>query len=40
MIQLSYAIGVAEPISIFVDTNGTGKVPDEKISKFIKKKSI
>jgi S-adenosylmethionine synthetase len=37
LIQVSYAIGVAEPISIFVDTKGTGKVPDEKISKFIRK---
>lgn len=37
MIQLSYAIGVPHPVSIFVDTYGTGKVSDEKISKFIKK---
>jgi S-adenosylmethionine synthetase len=37
LIQVSYAIGVAEPISIFVDTKETGKVPDEKISKFIRK---
>lgn len=37
LIQVSYAIGVAEPISIFVDTKGTGKLPDEKISKFIRK---
>lgn len=37
LIQVSYAIGVAEPISIFVDTKGTGKVPDKEISKFIKK---
>lgn len=37
MIQLSYAIGVAQPVSIFVDTNGTGKVADSKISSFIKK---
>jgi S-adenosylmethionine synthetase len=37
LIQVSYAIGVAEPISIFVDTKGTGKVPDREISKFIKK---
>ncbi len=37
LIQVSYAIGVAEPISIFVDTKGTGKIPDEKISKFIRK---
>ena len=37
MIQLSYAIGVAQPVSIFVDTNGTGRVSDSKISSFIKK---
>jgi S-adenosylmethionine synthetase len=37
MIQLSYAIGVAEPVSIYVDTNRTGKVADKKISAFIKK---
>jgi S-adenosylmethionine synthetase len=37
LIQVSYAIGVAEPISIFVDTKGTGKISDEKISKFIRK---
>jgi S-adenosylmethionine synthetase len=37
LIQLSYAIGVAEPISIFVDTHGTGKVPNNVISRFIKK---
>jgi S-adenosylmethionine synthetase len=37
LIQVSYAIGVKEPISIFVDTKGTGKLPDEKISKYIRK---
>jgi S-adenosylmethionine synthetase len=37
MIQLSYAIGVAKPVSIFVETNGTGRVADNKISQFIKK---
>lgn len=37
MIQLSYAIGVAQPVSIFVDTNGTGRVADSKIASFIKK---
>ena len=29
-IELAYAIGVAEPVSIFVDTFGTGKIDDEK----------
>ena len=35
-IQLSYAIGVAEPTSIMVDTFGTGKLSDEKIIAIIK----
>ncbi len=30
-IQLAYAIGVAEPLSIYVDTHGTGRVAEEKI---------
>jgi len=34
-IQVSYAIGVAEPISIFVDTYGTGIMADDKISKIV-----
>ena len=32
-IQLSYAIGVAEPLSIYVDTHGTGKVEEKPSSK-------
>lgn len=35
-IQLSYAIGVAEPVSIFVDCFGTEKIEKEKIIEFIK----
>ncbi len=35
-IQVSYAIGVAEPISIFVDTFGTGKISDKKITQLIR----
>lgn len=35
-IQVSYAIGVAEPISIFVDTFGTGKISDQEITKLIR----
>ena len=34
-IQLSYAIGIAKPISIYVDTFGTGKIPDIDIAKKI-----
>ena len=36
-IQLSYAIGVAEPLSIYVDTYGTGKVAEAKLEKAITK---
>ena len=35
-IQVSYAIGVADPISIFVDSFGTGKLPDREIEQIIK----
>ena len=35
-IQLSYAIGVAQPTSIMVDTYGTGKLPDEKLVEIIR----
>ncbi len=35
-IQLSYAIGVAEPTSVMVDTFGTGKVSDEKLVEIIR----
>ena len=38
LIQLSYAIGVAEPVSIYVDTYGTGKISDQKIVELIKQK--
>ncbi|MGO1368473.1 MAG: methionine adenosyltransferase [Senegalia sp. (in: firmicutes)] len=36
-VQLAYAIGVAEPVSIMVDTFGTGKIDEEKIEKLIRK---
>ena len=35
--QLSYAIGVAEPTSVNVDTFGTNKVPEDKIRELVKK---
>jgi S-adenosylmethionine synthetase len=35
-VQISYAIGVAHPISVFVNTFGTGKLPDEEILKLVK----
>ena len=34
-VQVAYAIGVAEPVSLYVSTFGTGKVPDEKIEKAV-----
>jgi S-adenosylmethionine synthetase len=36
-IQISYAIGVAHPISVFVNTFGTGKLPDDEILELVKK---
>ena len=35
-VQISYAIGLALPISVFVNTFGTGKLPDEEILKIVK----
>jgi S-adenosylmethionine synthetase len=35
-VQLAYAIGVAEPVSILVDTKGTGRISDGEISKLVK----
>ena len=37
-IQLAYSIGVAKPVSIFVDTFGTGTISDEEIAKKIEEK--
>jgi S-adenosylmethionine synthetase len=34
-IQVAYAIGVADPMSLRVDTEGTGKVPDQKLAKVL-----
>ena len=34
-IQLSYAIGVAKPLSIYADTDGTGQIPDAEIEKAV-----
>ncbi|NLV76578.1 MAG: methionine adenosyltransferase [Tissierellia bacterium] len=36
-VGLAYAIGVARPLSIYVETFGTGKVPDEKIEELVQK---
>ncbi len=37
MIQVAYAIGVAEPMSLLVDTQGTGKVPDSRLEEVLAK---
>ncbi|MGQ9570413.1 MAG: methionine adenosyltransferase [Thermodesulfovibrionales bacterium] len=36
-VQMAYAIGVPEPVSVLVDTFGTGKIPSEEIVKIIRK---
>ncbi|MEQ1500677.1 MAG: methionine adenosyltransferase [Myxococcota bacterium] len=36
LVQLAYAIGVAEPVSVMVDTFGTGKVADERLSACVR----
>ncbi|MCI6720695.1 MAG: methionine adenosyltransferase domain-containing protein, partial [Clostridiales bacterium] len=36
-VQLAYAIGVAEPVSIMVDTFGTGKIADELLEQAVEK---
>ena len=35
-VQLAYAIGVAEPVSVMVNSFGTGKVPDERLSEIVR----
>jgi S-adenosylmethionine synthetase len=36
-IQLSYVIGVADPLSVLVDTKGTGKISESKLSRIVRK---
>lgn len=36
-VQIAYAIGVAKPVSVFVDTFGTGKIPDTEILELVEK---
>ncbi|MFI5167551.1 MAG: methionine adenosyltransferase [Thermoanaerobaculales bacterium] len=36
LVQLAYAIGVADPVSVMVDTFGTGAVPDERLTEVIR----
>lgn len=37
-VQLAYAIGMEQPVSVMVDTFGTGKIPDEEIAEAVKNK--
>lgn len=37
LVQVAYAIGVAQPVSIYIDTKGTGVIPDVEISKIVAK---
>ena len=36
MVQLAYAIGVADPVSVMVRTEGTGRIPEEKITQLVR----
>jgi S-adenosylmethionine synthetase len=36
-IQVAYAIGVARPVSVYVETFGTGTIPDDRIAKLVEK---
>ena len=35
-VQLAYAIGVAEPVSVYIDTSGTGKIDDDKLAELVR----
>lgn len=35
-VQLAYAIGIADPVSVLVDTSGSGKVPDDKLADLVR----
>ena len=37
LVQVAYAIGVVKPVSVYVDTKGTGAIPDKEIAKMIAK---
>jgi len=36
-VQVAYAIGLAEPVSVLVDSHGTGKVPDTRLAELVRK---
>jgi S-adenosylmethionine synthetase len=35
-VQVAYAIGVAEPVSVMVDCSGTGKIPSKRIAEIVR----
>jgi S-adenosylmethionine synthetase len=36
LVQLAYAIGVADPVSVMVHTEGTGQIPEEQITEIVR----
>ncbi len=36
LVQLAYAIGVAEPVSVYLDTSGTGRIGDDKMADLVR----
>jgi S-adenosylmethionine synthetase len=38
MVQLAYAIGVADPVSVMVDTKGTGRINENALAKLVRDK--
>jgi len=36
LVQLAYAIGVADPVSVMVETNGTGRVPNDRLTELVR----
>src|SRR5205823_8883199 len=36
LVQLAYAIGVADPVSVMVHTEGTGRIPEERITELVR----
>jgi S-adenosylmethionine synthetase len=36
-VQLAYAIGVADPVSVMVESRGTGSIPDQEMEKLVRK---
>ena len=36
LVQLAYAIGVADPVSVMVNTDGTGRIPEDQITELVR----